>query len=212
MVVDDWQGARVMEFHFLRPWWFLMLLPLLALAWHHWRSLGNGRDWSGIIDPRLLPHLLVGQQTEKKRAPMLFALLIGLLTVIALAGPVWKRLPQPVFKQQSALVILLDLSNSMNAQDIKPSRIARARLKLIDLLNQRKEGQTALIAYAATAYTVTPLTDDVDTIESLVSSLKPEIMPAQGSRPDRAVERALELFENSGVRHVDILMAFAMPI
>ncbi len=194
------------EFHFLRPAWLLMLLPVFLLAWQYWRWQSSSRDWSGIIDARLLPHLLVGQSGKKKRWPGLLALPLALLSIIALAGPVWQRLPQPVFKQQSALVVLLDLSQSMNAQDIKPSRIARARLKLIDLLKQRKEGQTALVAYAATAYTVTPLTDDVDTIESLVSSLSPEIMPAQGSRPDRAIQRALELFRNAGLPNGDILL------
>ncbi len=194
------------DFHLLRPWWLLALIPLFALAWAWWSGKAQSRDWSAVIDPRLLPHLLVGESTRQRRWPILFWLLLALLSVLALAGPVWKKLPQPVFKQQSALVILLDLSASMNAQDIKPSRIARARLKLIDLLNARKEGQAALIAYAATAYTVTPLTDDTETIKALVSSLKPEIMPAQGSRPDRAIARALELFKNAGVAKGDILL------
>ncbi len=196
----------MMEFHFLRPWWFLALLPLLLLAWQYGYGKTGNRDWSKVVDARLLPYLLIGNQSKRRLWPLLFWLFLGALAVIAMAGPVWKKLPQPVFKQQSALVILLDLSNSMNVQDIKPSRIARARLKLIDLLNQRNEGQTALIAYAATAYTVTPLTDDVDTIKSLVSSLQPEIMPAQGSRADRAIEKALELFANAGVHQGDILL------
>ena len=87
----------------------------------------------------------------------------------------------PVFRPQSALVILLDLSRSMDCPDLSPSRLARARFKVADILKQRKEGQTALVAFAGDAFTVTPLTTDTKTIDSLLSSLKTEIMPTQGS-------------------------------
>lgn len=195
-----------LEMQFLRPEWILMIIPLLILAWFFWSKKLFSRDWESVIDPRLLPHLLVGKAGRQSIWPIVFWLSLGLIVVIAMAGPVWKKLPLPVFKQQSALVIILDLSRSMNAQDVKPSRLIRSRLKLLDLLKQRKEGQTALVAFAATAYTVSPLTDDTDTIQSLVSSLAPEIMPVQGSRTDLAVAKALELFQNAGIKKGDILL------
>lgn len=194
------------EFHFLRPAWLLMIIPVLILSWLFWSKKLFNRNWESVIDSRLLPHLLVGKVASKSIRPILLWSLLAVIASIALAGPVWKKLPLPVFKQQSALVILLDLSTSMNAQDIKPSRLVRARLKLLDLLQQRKEGQTALIAYAGTAYTVSPLTDDTDTIQSLVSSLSTQIMPAQGSRTDLAVSKAVELFNNAGLQKGDILL------
>jgi Ca-activated chloride channel family protein len=132
--------------------------------------------------------------------------MLSLLAVVVLSGPVWEKLPLPVFKKQSALVVALDLSRSMDAEDLKPSRLARARLKLMDLLNSIKEGQVALVAYAATAYPVTPLTDDTATIQSLVSSLETDIMPAQGSRADRAVDLAVQLLRNAGQSRGDILL------
>ena len=169
-----------MGIQLLRPEWLLMLIPLFILSWLFWSKKLFSRDWESVIDARLLPYLLVGKTGRKTIWPLLFWSSIGVLVIIALSGPVWKKLPLPVFKQQSALVIILDLSASMNTQDIKPSRLARARLKLFDFLKQRQEGQTALIAFAATAYTVSPLTDDTDTIQSLVSSLTTDIMPTQG--------------------------------
>lgn len=194
-----------MSLQFLRPEWFLVLLVIAPLAVIIYRHRLVSRDWEAVIDAALLPHLLTDRSRSSNRWWFWLMLLISVLAVIALAGPVWKRLPQPVFKQQSALVIALDLSQSMNAQDIKPSRLARARLKLIDILKMRKEGQTALVAYAGTAYTVSPLTDDSDTIQSLVSSLTPDIMPSQGSRSDLALQHALELLQNAGSKHGDIL-------
>ena len=87
------------------------------------------------------------------------------------AGPTWTRIEQPVERRDDALVIALDLSLSMHARDLQPSRLVRARLKLIDLLRERQEGHTALIGYAGDAHVVTPLTDDVATIENLLATL-----------------------------------------
>jgi Ca-activated chloride channel family protein len=138
--------------------------------------------------------------------PIVLIMLATSLSIFALAGPVWEKLPQPVFREESALVIALDLSQSMHASDIKPSRLERARLKLLDLIKARKGGQTALIVYAATAFTVTPLTDDDNTIANLVPSLEPELMPAQGSNISSALELATELLQQSGITHGDVLV------
>ncbi len=195
-----------MNIQFLRPEWFLALIVIAVLAFFIYKRRLVSRDWAAVIDAPLLPHLLSDQTQTSNRWWFWVALLLSVLVVIALAGPVWNKLEQPVFKQQSALVIALDLSQSMNAQDIKPGRLARAKLKLIDILKMRAEGQTALIAYAGTPYTVSPLTDDSDTIQSLVSSLSTEIMPAQGSRSDLAIQHAKQLLENAGVKRGDIVL------
>lgn len=194
------------DFHFLRPEWFLVLLPLLLLLfWLAQRQL-RSRSWQAVCDPELLPHLLLGRSVRRANWP-LWLLLIGLLlAVLALAGPVWKRQPQPLFRQQSALVILFDLSRSMQVADLKPSRFLRARLKIADLLRQRKEGQTALIVFAADAFTVTPLTEDRHTIETLLKSLDPELMPVQGSNPARAMERGRELLQRAGLKRGRLLL------
>ena len=187
------------DFHFLRPLWFLALPFLLALLWLFWRQRLHSRSWQEICDPALLPHLLLGR--SQRRAPWpLWLLLAGLLlTVTALAGPTWQKQPQPLLRQQSALVILLDLSRSMAAADLKPSRLVRARLKVEDILRQRREGQTALVVFAGDAFAVTPLTDDHRTIEALLASLDPEIMPVQGSEPGRALEEGAELLHRAGL-------------
>ena len=94
----------------------------------------------------------------------------------------------------------------MDAADLKPSRLTRARHKIADILHLRQEGQTALVVYAADAFTVTPLTSDVDTILALLPDLETGLMPAQGTRADRAVKLALELFTNSGISRGDVLL------
>jgi Ca-activated chloride channel family protein len=194
------------HFHFLRPAWLLALVPLLALGWWLLRRRRLSRSWQSVVDSQLLPHLLIGKITAGSRLPAVLFTLVGLLVIIALAGPVWKQLPQPVYREQSALVIALDLSHSMDAGDLRPSRLARARFKVSDILKMRPEGQTALIVYAGGAFTVSPLTDDADTIDALVPSLSSDMMPAQGSRADLALEQAAQLFRNAGVAHGDVLL------
>jgi Ca-activated chloride channel family protein len=194
------------QFHFLRPLWLFALLPLAGLVWLMLKSKLNSGSWQAVVDPELLDHLLVGQDQARHSWPIMLVAMVGIFVVIALAGPVWEKLPQPIFKQQAALVVALDLSRSMDANDIKPSRLTRARHKIADILSQRAEGQSALIAYAAEAFAVTPLTEDSATINALLPSLSTDIMPAQGGRADRAVKQALELFSNAGVAHGDVLI------
>ncbi|MGR9107592.1 MAG: VWA domain-containing protein [Gammaproteobacteria bacterium] len=186
------------EFHFLRPEWFwaLPFLFLIVLLWV-FRSHGPGA-WAKICDDRLLPYILDQRADAYSRVPWLLFLVASLLAIIALAGPTWERLPAPVFRNESALVILLDLSKSMDAQDIQPSRLGRARYKISDILQQRKDGLTALVVFSTEAYTVTPLTDDRATISNQLPALETSIMPDQGTRTSPALKRAVELLKQSG--------------
>jgi len=199
------------QLHFIRAYWLLALIPAALLIWLYSTTQLKSRNWASVIDPRLLPHLLKGAPTaahkiKNKTASslLLFAVASGL--IISLAGPAFEKRPQPVFKAQSALVIILDLSRSMDAGDIKPSRLSRAHFKINDILKQRKEGQSALIVYAADAYAVSPLTDDAATIAAQIPALETGIMPAQGSRLDIALDKAVELFSNAGHAKGDIFI------
>jgi Ca-activated chloride channel homolog len=130
----------------------------------------------------------------------------GVLAILAMAGPAWRKLDVPVFRQQSSLVVAFDLSRSMDAQDIEPSRIERAKLKLTDILRRQKEGQTALIVFAADAFAVSPLTTDANTIISQLQSFSTGLMPAQGSRPDLAVVKGEGLLKQAGSANGGILL------
>ncbi|MDH5300401.1 MAG: VWA domain-containing protein [Gammaproteobacteria bacterium] len=191
--------------HLLRIEALWLLIPLALLLWLFARRTRSS-TWQRVCDSRLLPFILQQQNSKNSLWPLGLVALGGLLAILALAGPSCEKIEQPVFRDQSALVIALDLSRSMDAADVAPSRLQRARLKLIDILNARREGQTALIVYAADAYTVSPLTDDTHTIIAQVNSLETELMPQQGSRPDIAVAKASELLQQAGVVRGDILL------
>jgi Ca-activated chloride channel family protein len=194
------------EFHFLRPDWLWAIPLVIACAvLLARRQLGPG-SWQNVVAAALAPHVLALR--ANRRADMRWWLLGigGVLAATALAGPAWQRVEQPVFRSDQALVIALDLSRSMDAQDVAPSRLMRARLKILDILERRGSGQTALVVYSANAFTVTPLTTDNDTISALVNSLSTDIMPSRGSYPIAAINKGRQLLEQAGAGYGEILL------
>lgn len=195
-----------MSFHLMRPEWLWAILPALVLAALLWRLRQRSGSWSSVIDPQLLPYL-IGEGQAKKRRNLAPALLLAwTLAALAAAGPSFQKIPQPVHQKQDALVLVLDLSYSMMSADLAPSRTDRARQKLLDLLERRREGQTGLIAYAGDAHIVTPLTDDTQTIANLLPALNPTMMPLMGSDPAAALALGIELLHSAGIRQGRLLL------
>ena len=194
------------EFHFIRPYWLLALLPTLVIVGLMLRNKLSHGNWSVVCDEKLLPYLLQEKAVNQSRRQLTVGAMAAFLTIVALAGPTWQRVPSPVFRNDSALVIALDLANSMDAEDIKPSRLIRARYKIADILKRRKDGQTALLVYAGDAFTVTPLTDDTETIDSQLTALTTDIMPSPGNNTAIVLEKAVDLFKQAGLQKGQILL------
>ena len=197
---------NISDFHFIRPYYLLALIPLVVFIVFALKNKLKQGDWNEVCDVELLPYIL--QQTPSKQSHwMLVTLsLVGLLAVIALAGPTWQRLDSPVFRNDAALIIALNLSQTMDAQDIKPSRVARARYKIADILRQRKDGLTALLVYSGDAFTVTPLTADVATIENQLNALETSIMPSSGNNTAAAIKLAVQLLQQGAQQQGDIFL------
>lgn len=195
------------DFHFLRPWW-LLALAALPLVWQALSRRGaDAGAWRGAIDAHLLPHLLDTHATARaSRLPRWLAAFAWIFACLALAGPAWQRLAQPLFENHAARVFVLELSQSMSAQDLKPSRYERARFKLDDMLARSGGMQTALIAYAADAFVVAPLTDDVRTVTNLVDALDPSVMPANGNDTGHAIDLGVKLIRQAGLRGGEIVL------
>lgn len=196
----------ISQFHLMRPQWLWLLVPAVVLGLLLWRQRGRSGSWSDVIAPELLPYL-VGPGTGLRSNNFVpWILLAWVLACIAASGPSWEKIPQPIHQKQDALVLVLDLSYSMKAADLAPSRLLRARQKLLDLLEQRSEGQTGLIAYAGDAHIVTPLTDDNPTIANLLPALHPDMMPVPGSNPLAALDQAVDLMHSAGISQGKILL------
>lgn len=198
--------SALLDFHFLRPLWLLTLLPLLAGGWLLLRQRLQAGRWRHAVDPELARWVIESGWRGTLRRGLFAVLLAWTLAVLALAGPSFEKRPQPVARGADALVVVLDLSLSMYAQDLSPSRLARARLKIADILELRKDGRTGLVVHAGDAHTVVPLTDDVRTIRNLLPALEPGLMPILGSRTAPALDRAGTLLEDAAAPDGRILL------
>ena len=100
------------NFQFLRPLWLLGLIPGAVFILALWRINSVVTAWDNAIDKSLLPFLLDRSKNTAQRTPLLLLSFAWILSILAMAGPVWKQLPQPVQKREDALVIVFDLSLS----------------------------------------------------------------------------------------------------
>lgn len=195
------------QFHFIRPYWLFALIVLPLLFWRQRRESATRSNWSHVVDPHLLVALKISIDAVSSRWPIKPISALALFTIVfALAGPTWSKTEQPVFGSDTARVFVLDLSHSMDATDVTPSRLVRAKLKLLDMLNASTEGQVALVTFAATPFVVSPLTSDAQTIVSLVSAVDTNIVPVQGSQADLALKKAFDLLTQAHVNKGEIIL------
>ncbi len=186
------------QFHFLRPEWFMALVPLMLLVVLIRKTTAKQSGWQSVIPSHLYQHMVIGKAEMGVKPPMWMLAFVWVVSVIALAGPTWERLPQPVYQLKMGHVIVIDMSLSMRATDMTPDRLTRAKYKAIDLVNAIGEGEMGLVAYAGDAFVISPLTEDAGNITTLIPSLSPEIMPVPGSDPLLGIESASELLTNAG--------------
>jgi len=194
------------EFLLLRPWWLLMLLPLAVTWWFLYRARSGGGAWDNIIDPALSEHVLEPALARRRRLWLCWLAVAWLLALIILSGPSWERQEMPVYQGQDAQIVVLDLSRSMDAEDIKPTRLQRARFKLTDLLQRSQGMQVGLIVFSEVPYVVSPLTDDMETLLAFLPALTTSVIPVQGGKIAPALQRAQSLLEQAGVSDATVTL------
>ncbi len=182
--------------HFAQPiWLWALLVPLLVWLWpRRTRSFSQQARLQRYADAHLLPHLILAgpSQTRFRRWLSLWSLL-WCLGVVAMAGPRLGYSDVDLYRPGTNLVILLDLSRSMQVADVKPTRLARARQEIEDLLDSSRGMRVGLIAFASVAHVVAPITEDSDTLRNLLPSISTELVRWQGSRLSQALEKARRL-------------------
>jgi len=223
----------ISQFHFLRPEWFWGLLPVAIVAVFLFLNTRKKENWRNAISKELLPYLII-RGDSVSRLPKFILLFVLLLMVFSMAGPTWEKIEKPGGRIEAAMVIIVDASKSMLAEDVQPNRLERAKLKIVDMLEASPGAHVAVIAYAGTAHTVIPFTADYKTVNYQIESLSPDVMPVRGSNlaaalslADSLVEpidapntiviftddaspddaRALERFTNSGNRFEYVVLA-----
>jgi Ca-activated chloride channel homolog len=176
------------DFHFLRPAWLLALVAAAALAWIVSHHEDMRTKWQHAIAPHLLDRLLLDRRNTQRIRPVHLTILLLVIGAIAAAGPTWRHERSPFVEDTAPLAIAIDLSQTMDATDISPSRLERVKLKVRDLLALRQGARTAIFVYAGSAHMVLPLTDDAKLIETYVDSLATRIMPIAGKNTAKALD------------------------
>jgi Ca-activated chloride channel family protein len=197
--------------HFAHPSW-LWTVAALPLVWLLYalsnRPANHNKALEQFADSHLLPYLvadLPAQRSKRLRSMAIWSA-AWLCLVLALAGPRLSYRDVEMFKRNQNLLIILDLSESMNATDLKPSRLVRAKQKIEDLVMQAQGIKIGLIAFAADAHLLTPLTDDTATIHHLLPSISTDLIHVQGSRLSTALEMAEMLFKAEPDSHKTLLV------
>ena len=193
-----------MDFTFIRPAVLWLLIPALALFFiafikHKKQSADN------LIAPHLAPFIM-NESNTKASQPLWLVAVFCCLAIIFSAGPSFEEKQVPVFQSKSARVIVMDMSYSMYSTDIAPNRLMQSRFKALDMIELFKEGDTALVAYAGSAFTISPLTNDATTLTNLIPSLSPDIMPDKGSNVLAGLDMAKELLTQAGYIDGDIIL------
>lgn len=181
--------------HLLRPYWLLIMpLPIWLLwrLWHRQRQIGR---WQRLLPEAFHAALLTRGKLRNSRRPWLVLGSAWLLACLALLGPSWQHAEQPSLSRADPLVVLLDTTTSMLATDVRPNRLEQAKHKVLDLLQARQDAQTAVVAFAGSAHTLVPLSNDIATTQNLLDVLQPDLMPEPGHRADLAVAHGIELLE-----------------
>ena len=180
---------------FAEPLYFYLiaLIPLLTgfVVWgENKRRALSARFVDASLLSRLVHPGVRGQRRTQTR------LLIGglLCLIIALAQPRWGFQWQDLKQRGVDLIVALDVSNSMRATDIKPSRMERARHKVADLLRMLKGDRVGLVAFAGTSFLHCPLTLDYKAAEMFLATLDTDLIPVQGTALGHAIETSVHAF------------------
>ncbi len=172
----DWNA-----FHFLRPKALWLFIPLLAIIIILIAGNVESSKRKKMIAPTLRPFMFSKRSPYAIIFPMLLFAIGMSCMILALAGPTWKKRDIPGEKIPSVVMISLDLSKSMMATDIQPSRLERAKMKISDFLDADPRARVGLVAFAGTPHTVLPFTSDYKLIKHHAVSLYNWEMPVQGT-------------------------------
>ncbi|MBX7157626.1 MAG: VWA domain-containing protein [Verrucomicrobiae bacterium] len=154
--------------------------------WPHIKRLWAGRN--GWLEPK---------KGSASRSSRRYFFWIGLgLVMVALARPQWGKVEQVMFDRSRDVLIALDLSRSMLAEDVKPSRLERAKILLSSLLGDLKGERVGLLVFSGTAFLQSPLSSDYEVLQEFLPQLTPALLPQGGTDYNRMLNVAMEAFSN----------------
>ena len=178
--IDYFNLTTLEHFHFLRPYWFFVFIFIIFILRFFSQREDTLSVWRNVMSPTILKALTVQGNTERWLSPPKLSLIISIPLCLVLMGPTWQQMPSPFSEDEAVLIIALDLSETMEQNDLAPSRLLRAKQKILQLLEHRGDAKTALVAFAGSAHVVMPITNDREMIRHFLDSLSLQLMPVTG--------------------------------
>ena len=173
--------------------WLLLAIPVLV-ALHIWITRRKRQQLQLFGDPELMAELM--PNASRIRPHVKFALMLTALSllIIGIARPQYGTKEQTVKRQGIEVMIALDISNSMLAEDVAPNRLERAKQMLSKLVDQMVDDKLGLVVFAGDAFTQIPITCDYVSAKMYLQSITPDIIPAQGTAIGKAITTCVSSF------------------
>jgi Ca-activated chloride channel family protein len=187
------------HFHFLRPYWLLAFVIIAYIIRAFSMRDDSLAQWRSLMSAQVLSHLTVSGNSNNWLSPQKMSLILAIPLCIVLMGPTWQQQPSPFSENNAPLIIALDVSKTMEQGDVQPSRLLRAKQKIIELLELRGDSKMALIAFAGSAHVVMPITNDREMIRHFLDALSEKIMPLSGKLPEAIIPLVDGLLTSSPV-------------
>lgn len=181
--------------------WLLLILlpPLIGFLWWAWRR--RQQLITQFISARLLGQLKVGVSPSRQKARLVMLVLAVMFLILALARPQWGVTREEARQRGLDVVVAIDTSNSMLAEDVSPNRLARAKLAALDLMRRAKTDRLGLVAFAGAAFLQCPLTLDDAAFSQGVNSLDTKTISQGGTALAEAITEAQKAFKNESDNH-----------
>ncbi|PKG81674.1 hypothetical protein CXF85_17015 [Colwellia sp. 75C3] len=191
--------ASMQHFHFLRPYWLLAFIIIVYIIRAFSLRDDNLAQWRSLMSAEILSSLTVNGNNNNWLSPQKMSIILAIPLCIVLMGPTWQQQPSPFSENNAALIIALDVSQTMEQGDVQPSRLLRAKQKIIELLELRGDSKTALVAFAGSAHIVMPITNDREMIRHFLDALDEKVMPVSGKLPETILPLVDKLLATTSV-------------
>lgn len=194
-----------MQFGSLQHLWLLWLLAALA-AFYLYVFKRKKRNLERFAKNELLKTLINSVSTRKQKIKPLLIILSTLFLILTLTQPEWGFHWEEVKRKGIDIIIALDVSKSMLADDIKPSRLERAKIEIKSLINTLKGDRIGLVAFAGSAFLQCPLTLDYAAAKLFLDNIDIESIPRGGTDIGGAIKKAVEAFEGKEKKHRALIL------
>ncbi|MDB6124176.1 MAG: Mg-chelatase subunit ChlD [Pedosphaera sp.] len=186
--------------------WLLLILvpPLIAFFWWAWRK--RQQLITQFISPRLLGHLKIGVSPSRQKFRMALIVVSVVFLILTMARPQWGFTLEEAKQRGLDIIIAIDTSNSMLAEDVPPNRLARAKLSALDLMRRAKSDRLGLIAFAGSAFLQCPLTLDDAAFSQSVDSLDTRTISDGGTALAEAIDTAAAAFKDEADNHKVLIL------